>query len=346
MRVAVYYSNTDIRIEEAPKPVAGRGELVLRVHSSGICGSDVMQWYRVGKTPLVLGHEIGGEIHEVGEGLEGAYSVGDRVSASHHVPCNDCHYCRGGHPTVCDTLRSTNFDPGGFAEYLRLPAINVEKGVYRLPDGVSYDEATFIEPLACVYRAQKAAGVGPGRPGLSVLVIGSGISGLLHIRLARALGASAVVATDISDYRLRAAERSGAVAALRAGEDVPARVRELNDGRGADVVVLTAGAASAIAQAFGSVERGGTVLFFAPHAGEDEVPLPVNDLFWRNEITLTSSYAADPGEHLYALGLIEKGTVEVGDLVTHRLPLADIQEGFRLVSEAGESLKVVVLPQE
>ena len=152
----MYYSNRDVRLEEMPVPQIGQGELLVRVEACGICGSDVMEWYRRDRVPLVLGHEIGGQIVAVGDGVEG-YKEGDRVTAAHHVPCNQCHYCLSGHHTVCDTLRQTNFDPGGFAEYIRLPAINVKRGVFLLPDEVSYGQATFIEPLACVLRGQRLA---------------------------------------------------------------------------------------------------------------------------------------------------------------------------------------------
>jgi L-iditol 2-dehydrogenase len=340
MKVAMYYSNIDIRIEEMPVPKAGPGEVVIRIRASGICGSDVMEWYRKGKTPLVLGHEIAGEIAETGEGVEG-YKVGDRVSASHHVPCNTCHYCMRGHHTVCDTLRKTNFHPGGFSEYVLLPRINVDRGIYLLPDEVSFDEASFIEPLACVYRAQRIAGVGIGA---SVLIMGSGISGIMHAALARALGASLIVATDMEGYRIDAARRFGADAALHAKGNVPAEFRKTNKGRGADIVILATGAEEAIGQAFSSVDRGGAVLFFAPTVHGTKVPLPVNELFWRNEITLTSSYAANYTEHTEALELIRLGKVPVKDMITHRLPLNDIREGFRLVAEAKESLKVIINP--
>jgi L-iditol 2-dehydrogenase len=342
VRVAMYYANDDVRLEEMEKPSAGRGQMVVRVMASGLCGSDVMEWYRRHKVPLVLGHEVSGEVVEVGDGVK--YRVGQRVSASHHVPCDSCHYCTRGHDTVCDTLRTTNFHPGGFAEYLLLPEINVEKGVYVLPDEVSYEEGTFIEPLACVLRGQKAAGV---KEGDSVLVIGSGISGVLHVALARALGARVVAATDINEWRLDKVKELGADESFRADSDVPGEFRKLNGGRGADVVVLTSGAEAAIAQAFETVDRGGSVLFFAPMRDEDStVPLPVNRLFWRNEITLTSSYAADPAEHLEAMELIRSGRVKVSDMITHRLPLARSQEGFGLVVKGGESLKVIIEPQK
>ncbi|MDA8084711.1 MAG: zinc-dependent dehydrogenase [Nitrospiraceae bacterium] len=340
MKAAVYYGKDDLRVEEMPVPEISAGELLVRVHASGICGSDVMHWYRAGRGPLVLGHEIAGEVVAVGAGVQG-YKAGDRICAAHHVPCNTCHYCRGGHHTVCDTLRMTNFYPGGFAEYLRLPAINVDRGVFPLPAEMSYEEATFIEPLACVYRGQRIAGMDMGK---TVVVIGSGISGLLHIQLARALGAKVVIATDVETYKLQAAERLGADEAVPAMEDVPARVRSANGGRAADIVILTAGAAAAIRQAFGSVDRGGTILFFAPAAQGATIPLPANDLFWRNEITLTSSYAANYDEHMRAMEFIRQKRVDVAAMISHRLPLTEIREGFRLVEEAKESMKVIILP--
>ncbi|MEW5766638.1 MAG: zinc-dependent dehydrogenase [bacterium] len=341
MRVAMYYNNKDVRLEEMPRPWIGPGELLVRIEASGICGSDVMEWYRIHKVPLVLGHEIGGEIVEAGQGVK-KYKVGDRVSASHHVPCNACHYCQRGHETVCETLRKTNFDPGGFAEYLRLPAINVDRGVYLLPDEVSYEEATFIEPVACVMRGQRLAGLEPGQ---TVLVIGSGISGLLHVHVANALGATRVIATDINDYRLQAALRFGAEAVIQAKEDVVASLRHINNGLLADLVIVCTGATSAILQALQSVERGGCVLFFAPTDQGVTIPLSINELFWRNEITLTTSYAGNFADHMKALEMIRSGKLRVAEMITHRLSLAETGLGFQLVAKAEDSIKVIIEPQ-
>ena len=343
MRVAMYYSNKDVRLEEMPTPQIGPGELLLRVEASGICGSDVMEWYRIHKVPLVLGHEVSGVVVAVGEGVD-RYKVGDRIIAAHHVPCNTCHYCLSGNHTVCDTLRKTNFYPGGFAEYIRLPALNVDRGTLRLPDEVSFEEATFVEPVACVLRAQRRAGM---RVGCSVLVIGSGIAGLLHVHLARALGAGRVVATDLVGHRLEAARRFGADVALHAEDDVPAHIRRMNDGRLADVVIVCTGAEGAIAQALKSVERHGTVLFFAPTGPGLTFPLSINDLFWRNEIMLTTSYAGSPADHAAALELIRAGTLRVIKMITHRLSLAETGLGFRMVAHPEEysSIKVIIQPQ-
>lgn len=340
MRVAMYYSNNDIRLEEMPCPAAKDGEVLVRIMASGICGSDVMEWYRRNKVPLVLGHEIAGEVVEAGKGTR--YNVGSRVAASHHVPCGSCRYCVNGHETACETLRKTNFYPGGFAEYVLLPPINVEKGVYVLPDKVSYEEATFIEPLACVLRAQKKAGLKQGR---TLLVIGSGISGLLHIALGKAKKAGLIVATDINDYRMKAAKRLGADLVINGKDDVPAKLREANAGRPADCVIVTTGSIKAIGDAMKCVDRGGTLLFFAPTDEGVTVPLSVNDFFWRNDTTITTSYAGSPADHLEALELINSGKVKVRDMITHKLSLAEIQKGFKLVAGGGESIKVVIEPQ-
>ena len=341
MRVARWYSNRDVRIEETPVPQIGPGELLVKVKACGICGSDVMEWYRLDRAPLVLGHEIGGQIVEVGEGVE-RYHEGDRISAAHHVPCNTCHYCLSGHHTVSDTLRQTNFYPGGLAEYIRLPAINVDRGVFLLPDDMSYEDATFIEPVACVLRGLRKANI---QPGDSVLVIGSGIAGLLYVQLARTLGAGRVVATDINDFRLKTAKQLGADATIHADEDVPALLRQTNQGLLADLVVVCTGAESAIDQALKSIERNGTILFFAPTAPGVSIPLSINELFWRNDITLTTSYAASPADYQTALELVRAGSIQIQRMITHRLPLGETGQGFQLVAEAKESVKVIIEPQ-
>jgi len=341
MRVAMYYRNNDVRLEEMPKPRIGPGEILLKVHACGICGSDVLEWYRVKTAPRVLGHEIGAEIVEAGEGVRGCH-VGDRVFVSHHVPCNTCRYCVNGHHTACETLHRTNFEPGGFAEYVRVPSINVDRGTFILPKELTYEDSVFIEPLACVLRGQRICGI---EPGCSVLVLGSGVAGILHIQLARGLSAGRIMATDISEYRLTAAQRFGADVSIQAAKDVPDEVRRANDGRLADVVIVCTGAPAAIQQALSSVDRGGTVMFFAVPPPGTDVAVPMSQ-FWRDEISLKTSYAAAPSDIARAIELIRQRRVNVREMVTHRLPLEQTQKGFELVAAAGESLKVIVNPQE
>jgi len=339
MRVAKYYRNSDVRLEEMPKPHIGGGEILVRSMACGVCGSDVLEWYRIKKAPIVLGHEMAGEVVEVGGDVD-HIDVGDRVFVSHHVPCNTCHYCLSGHHTACETLHTTNFDPGGFAELVRIPPINIDRGLFKLPATMSFDDATFIEPLACVIRGQRNIGIDQGS---TVLVLGSGISGTLHIVMANLAGAGRIIASDVHPFRLELASRLGADVVVDAREDLPARIRAANDGRLADRVILCTGAESAAYQALECVERGGTVLFFAVPTGD--LTVPINQL-WRNDVTLTTSYAGAPVDLYQALELIRSGALPAEELITHRLPLAETQKGFLLVAEAAESMKVIIRPNE
>lgn len=345
MRVGMYYNNHDVRIEEMPKPKIGIDEILVKVIASGICGSDVLEWYRLKKAPIVLGHEIGGEIVEVGDNVD-KYKIGQRVFVSHHVPCNTCYYCLRGHHTTCETLHNTNFYPGGFAEYIRIPAINVDRGVFPLPDEITYDQAVFIEPLSCVIRAQRLVNL---KPGQTVAVIGSGISGLLHIMLAKALGAGRIIATDIDKKRLEMAKKLGAERVFNAIDDVPKRIRESNGGRLADLVIVCAGVISAFEQALKLVDKGGTVLCFATSNPGEDLSVPINE-FWRNEIKLMPSYGNAPIDAIEAIELIRAGRIPVEKVISHKLPLSEIQEGFimtvnRKDSKGNYSLKVIIEPQ-
>lgn len=339
MLAAVYYNNKDIRIEERPKPKIGPDELLVKIMASGICGSDVMEWYRVKKAPRILGHEIAGEIVEVGSNVK-KFRMGDRVFVSHHVPCYECRYCKRGFHTACDTLKSTNFDPGGFAQFVRVPAINVRLGTFVLPDTMSYDEGTFVEPLGCVLRGQRLAKVHAVE---TVVVIGAGISGILHILAARAKGVTRVIATDINDHRVKLARRFGADMAFKAGPDTHERIKTAHEGRGVDMVIVCTAALDAIEQAFKSVDRGGTVLLFAPTAPDVRIPFPLFDLYFKG-VTIVFSYAAVIEDIKEAITLITSKQVNVLDMVSHHFGIRDIQKGFDLVAEANKSLKVIINP--
>ena len=341
MRVLMYYSNRDVRLEEMPVPVPGSGELLVKVVASGLCGSDVMEWYRRDKVPLVLGHEVSGEVVEVGEGVD-KFKPGDRVAVTHHVPCNTCHYCLNGHHTVCETLlKGTHFDPGGFAEFLRVPAINVDRGTFSIPQGVDYERASFMEPLACVLRGQEKARL---RAGQSVLVMGCGIAGLLHIGLARMMGAGSVMAGDTIPFRLEMAEKMGAHRIFEADETMQDAFRKANGGQLADRVIVCY--EGFIPLALKAVEKGGTVLFFTGTSEDATIPGRIVDIFWRTEISFTSSYAGSPADCYKALRLIRSGAIPVDRLITHRLALTEGADGFKALSNPMEHncVKVIIKP--
>jgi len=339
MLVAVYYNNRDIRIQEMPKPEIASDEILVKVMACGICGSDVIEWYRVPKAPRVLGHEATGIIEKTGEKVT-RYNVEDRVFVSHHVPCNKCQYCLKGHHTACETLHTTNYYPGGFSQYIRVPKINVEYGVYRLPSDMSYHEGAFIEPLACVIRGQRLAKI---QKEDTLLIIGSGISGILHTQLAKLKGVQKIVAADINPYRLKLAEKFGAHHTINAKENLPQKLKEINEGKPADQVVICTGAKQAALTSLECVDKGGTILFFAVPDPTVKIPVPITQ-FWRNEITMKTSYGAAPCDLEESLEILAQKKVNVTDMITHKLSLQQTAEGFTLVADAGESLKVIIEP--
>jgi L-iditol 2-dehydrogenase len=327
MKVAVYYSNKDIRIQERPKPKIGEGEILLKVKASGICGTDVMEWYRIKKAPRILGHETTGDIAEVGEGVR-KFRAGQRVFVTHHVPCYECKYCLEGNHTACEVLHEGNYDPGGFSEFIRVPEINVEHGTFLLPENISYEEGTMIEPLACCLRGQKVINV---KEGQTVLILGSGVSGLSNVQLAKLRGAR-VVATDVDDYKLRKAKEFGADEVIDARENFNLK---------AERIIVCTGALQAAQQAFKHIDRKGIILFFA--IANKNIEIPAVD-FWRNEITVTSSYGAAPDDLRESLELIKDKKINVHDLITHEFPLTEITKGFQLAANPKDSLKVVIHP--
>ena len=341
MKVAMYYNNKDVRIEEMPIPEISDDELLVKVMASGICGSDVMEWYRIKKAPLVLGHEIAGVVEKTGNDVKN-FKKGDRIFVTHHVPCNKCTFCENDQHTLCHTLHTTKFYPGGFAQYLRVPKINVETGAFHLPKNMSFDEGTFIEPLACVARGFHVAGFKPGR---SFLILGSGIAGLLNLKMAKTLKPSRVFATDLEDFRLKMAKKMGADYVFNAKEDISELVKKNNDGKLADYVILCAGVPSAARQAVESVAPGGTILFFAPTKPGVDIDFPLFDL-WNKQISMFSTYAGAPVDIKEAIKLITDKKVRVTDLITHKLPMDKTPQGFKIMTEARDSMKIIIEPQK
>ena len=341
MNVGMYYNNNDVRVEEMPMPEIGSGEILIKTECCGICGTDVLEWYRLKTAPRVLGHEATGVITKIGEGVAN-FKIGNRVFVAHHVPCNECYYCLRGYHTSCDTLHRTNFYPGGFSEYIRVPEINVRLGTYCLPENVSFEQGVFIEPLGCVLRAQRLVKLTSKD---TVLIIGAGISGLLHVKSAIYDKSARVVAVDINEHRLNQALKYGADYTVNAGEDVPLALKRINENRLADVVILCTGATQAVNLALGCIDKGGRILFFATPPPNVAVTFPINE-FWRNEIMVMTSYGASPDDMRDALRLISSRNIIVEDMISHTLPLREIGHGFKLVAEAKDSLKVIIKPND
>jgi L-iditol 2-dehydrogenase len=335
MRAAVLRADRSLTAEEWPRPDIGEGELLLRLRGCGLCGSDIAKIAAPPTSrPTVVGHEVVGDVVAVGEGAP--FAVGERVVAAHHVPCGDCHYCRRGSASMCRAFKASNLDPGGFAEFVRVPADNARHATFALPPHMSDEAASFVEPLACCLRAVKRARVEAGD---TAVVVGLGSIGCLFLQLLKRWGAFTAGA-DVLPARTLLGADVGADAAGDA-EAVAAAVRGTSAGRGADHVFVTGGGAAVLPWAAATVRDGGAIHFFAGGGG-DALPLSLSALYHR-ELTVTATYSSSPLELREAFELIAAGAVRTARLISHRVPLARLAEGVALV-ESHEALKVYVTP--
>jgi L-iditol 2-dehydrogenase len=335
MRAVVLQSAGRLAPVDVPRPAPGPGELLLRLRGCGLCGSDIAKLGDPGaRVPAVLGHEVVGDVVEAGEGVRG-FAVGDRVVAAHHVPCGECHYCRRGSESMCRAFKASNLDPGGFAEFVRVPAPNVRAATFRIPDHLTDEEASFVEPLACCLRAVERARV---QPGDTAIVVGLGSIGCLFLQLFARAGAS-VIGADQDAGRNEFVARFGVTAGLPA--QAVTLARQASDGRGADHVMITGGAAGVLPWAIDAARDGGAIHYFAGGPG-DALPVALETLYHR-ELTLTATYSSSPATLARAFWLIAAGKVDVDGLVTHRLPLERLAEGVDLMRRR-QALKVYVTP--
>ena len=336
MKAGVYTGPGTLELREWPEPAAGAGELLVRVRGCGLCGSDILKVTSPDtKAPAVFGHEVVGEVVGVGTGVA-RFRVGERIVAAHHVPCFTCHYCRRGSPSMCRHFKRINLDPGGFAELCRVPAPNVEHATFALPAAMSDESASFTEPLACCLRAVKRCRVEAGD---TAVVVGLGSIGCLLIQAFRLRGVT-VLGADLVPAR-RALGRSAGARVCDSDADLDQALREATGGRGADVVMLTAGGAALLPWAAAHARDGGQLHYFAGGAGET-LPLALSELYHR-ELTLSATYSSSPLELREAFDLLSRNQVTVDGLITHRLPLAKLAYGVELMQRQ-EAVKVYITP--
>jgi L-iditol 2-dehydrogenase len=345
VKVARLYAPGDLRIEDAEVPEAGPGDLVIRVRTCSTCGTDA-KIFRFGhhhiSLPRVLGHEVAGEVTEVGEDVDG-WSPGDRVQVIAAIPDGVCFFCRRGQHTVCEDLESIGYQyDGGFAGFMRVPGkVLAVDGVNRIPEHVPFEEASLTEPLACVLNGQELAQVGDGD---TVVILGAGPIGCLHVRLARARGARTIVLVDVNRGRLDLAARAEPDASIDGSKDDPIdAVRKLTDGRGADVVITATGVGVAQEQALEMASLRGRISLFGGLPRDDSIIRFDSNLVHYRELAVVGAYGSAPRHNRDALSLIAEGKVRVDDLITHRMPLADVSRAIETVV-SGDGLKVVIEP--
>jgi L-iditol 2-dehydrogenase len=339
LKAAIVDSQGRLQLAIVDRPRIGPGELLVKMKACGICGTDLEKVHGVRVTPPVLGHEVAGDIEEVGSGVRD-YSKGDRVIVHHHVPCHTCYYCLRGDHTLCQEFPKSNLDPCGFAEYFRVPETNVSKGaVFRLPDGMSYEEAALAEPTGCCIRGIDRLGV---RSEDSTLIIGAGPAGLTYVQLLRAFEAGLIFATDIIESRVKWAKKLGADQALNAADTNSRRqILDATEGRGVDNVIVASGSVKAIEASFHAVRKGGKILLFGIPPEGSGFNYDASNVFIR-EIKLIPSYSTTENEIQRALEMMETGMIRLTDVITHRFHLSEIADAFRAADDARLSLKVMV----
>jgi len=342
MRTAMLHAWGDVRVETETIPIPGPGEAVIRIEACGVCGSDALDWYVERKAPAVLGHEPAGTIVQVGEGVTD-FAIGDRVFVHHHAPCLSCEECRRALWSNCAAWKSSQIFPGGFAQYARIPALNLERDTLRLPDHMDFDTATFIEPLACCIRAVKRYGA--VQPGDSVLIVGLGAMGLLMTQLAALYGAGLIAGSDFVPERRELAARMGAALLIDpASVDPLEDLRARTDGRGADVVIVCPGSAQALHDGIAAAAPGARVVCFTPFPPGRPLSLDLHSLYFR-EIALLQSYSCGPDETREALTLLATERITVKPLITHIDGLDGVAAALQRAKSTADGLKTIIHPQ-
>ncbi|MDE2060202.1 MAG: alcohol dehydrogenase catalytic domain-containing protein [candidate division NC10 bacterium] len=326
-----------VELTELPVPFLGPGELLLEMRACGLCGSDLGKIF--GGTPLKLpvplGHELVGVVKAIGEGVQ-RFAIGDRLAVAHHVPCGRCRYCRHGNDSMCPQFKATNIDPGGFAEYVRIPAFQVAQASFTLPDLLPDDVGIFMEPLACALRAVKRSNV---QAGDQIVVVGAGCMGLLVAQTVAVFGARPVC-VDIREERLELARMLGIETTLNvAGSDPRRALRSVREEDGIDGAILTAVSASMVEAALSVLRAGGMINLFADAGAAGRMAIDLG-VFYRQELSLTATYSSTPADLKEAIRLLASGQIRTDLFISHRFDLSRFAEGARLQRE-GQATKVV-----
>ena len=343
MKASVCYKQNDLKTEDLPIPEISDNEVLIKMLACGLCGTDIqkIRGDSVNK-PTVLGHEVVGEIVKKGKNVS-KFEIGDRVITAIHVPCFTCHYCNKGHYTICEQFRTNNIDPGGFAEFIRIPELHLNHLTHKVSNNVTDEEATLIEPIACCLHGLKQADI---RPNDSVLIMGAGTIGILHAQLAKIKGANKVIVSDMSEFKLQKALKVGCDYAINIKEkNIIDEVNKITDGQGVDVIVIAAGVSSLVADAVNMVRRAGKIIVFSGFDKNKLVTLDVSR-FFKDEISIIGTYSVTPYEFPEALDLLEKRKLNTKEMITHVYPLNKLSEAIDISTNPEQPVLKVIIKAE
>ncbi len=339
MKAAVYYTMQDIRLEEMLTPTVGEQEALVKMKACGICGSDLMDWYVKTRAPTVLGHEPSGTIVEVGNRVQN-FDIEDRVFVHHHVACLTCHYCTQKDYTLCKQFHETNIDPGGLAQYFRVPEPNLRLDTLKIPKSISFEEATLIEPIGCCIRALRKNNI---QADSTAAILGAGTTGVVFTLISKIFKVSKTIVSDPIEHRLKLAKSFGADETVNPEkEDLEPAVMACTDGIGVDLVVVTAPSISAYKAALRIARKGGKICLFAPTTPGSLLQVSPRELFF-SEKAIVPSYSTSHVETREALQILESQVIQARKLITHRFSLMNTPQAFKTASEDKRSLKVVVM---
>jgi L-iditol 2-dehydrogenase len=340
MKAAFVKDSSRVVVEDVEKPILGTGDVLVKMHACGICGSDLEKVFGKYSQPSTrLGHEPSGTIEKVGENVTD-FKKGDRVFVHHHVPCYSCHFCLHGNETMCKKYSETNLSPCGLAEEFIVPQWNVSHGgILKIPDSMSFEEAAMIEPLACCIRAWNKFSF---QKGDSTAIFGVGATGMMHVMLSIIHEFNKIFCIDINEFRLEFAKKFNITDAIKSSvPDIKQKILDQTDNRGVDVAIVATGSLQALSSAIDLVRKGGTVVMFGVPSKDAMINLNMS-IIYSKEITMISSYAASDSDTKAALELIQSSKIDVKKLITHRYNIKDSPKAFEHAHHGVDSMKIII----
>jgi len=340
MKAAFVKDSSRVVVEDVEKPILGTGDVLVKMHACGICGSDLEKVFGKYSQPSTrLGHEPSGTIEMIGENVTD-FKKGDRVFVHHHVPCYSCHFCLHGNETMCKKYSETNLSPCGLAEEFIVPQWNVNHGgILKIPDSMSFEEAAMIEPLACCIRAWDKFLF---QKGDSTAIFGVGATGMMHVMLSIVHEFDKIFCIDVNEFRLEFAKKFNITDAIKFSvPDIKQQILDQTDNRGVDVAIVATGSLQALSSAIDLVRKGGTVVMFGVPSKDAMINLNMS-IIYSKEIIMISSYAASDSDTKAALELIQSSKIDVKKLITHRYNIKDSPKAFEHAHHGVDSMKIII----